>query len=179
MSRIGVKPIEIPSSVKVKLENSAIFVEGSKGKLNMNFSDRVSVEVKDNKIIVTRATDSKKDKTFHGLTRALIANMVKGVSEGFKKELEIIGVGFKAQLQGKNLNLSLGYSHPVNVEIPEGVKVQVPKPTQIVVEGIDKAQVGQVAANIRAAYPPEPYKGKGIRYVDEYVKRKAGKAAAK
>jgi large subunit ribosomal protein L6 len=178
MSRIGKKPVAIPSGVKVSVSDSVVIVEGPKGKLTRPFSYRITCEVKDNQVVVKRLGDSKSDRSLHGLYRALIANMIKGVVEGFTKELEIIGVGFKAQIQGNALNLQLSYSHPVNFPMPEGIKIETPKPTQIVVRGIDKEKVGEVATEIRAILPPEPYKGKGIRFVGEYVKKKVGKAQA-
>jgi large subunit ribosomal protein L6 len=153
-------------------------VEGPKGKLASKLSDRINLEIKDNFIYVKSVSDTKLDRTFHGLTRALIMNMVRGVSEGYSKELEIVGVGFRAQVQGNNLNMQLGFSHPVNFPIPEGIKIETPKQTLIVIRGIDKEKVGEIAAEIRAVYPPEPYKGKGIRYAREYIKKKVGKAQA-
>ncbi len=177
MSRIGKKPIAIPKDVKVEIKEGLVLVEGPKGKLTQNLSDRISAEIKDNQIFFKRAQDTKLDKSLHGLYRALVANMIKGVTEGYTKELEIIGVGFKAQVQGNILNMQLGFSHPVNFPIPEGIKIETPKQTQIVVRGIDKQKVGEVATEIRSIFPPEPYKGKGIRFVGEYVKKKVGKAA--
>ena len=178
MSRIGKKPIAIPSGVKVEVKEGVIFVEGSKGKLNRALSDRITVEMKEGQVFVNRVADSKMDRAFHGLYRALINNMIKGVNEGYVKELEIIGVGFKAAVQGNTLVLNLGFSHPVNFSIPEGIKIEAPKPTQLVLRSIDKEEIGRVATEIRSIYPPEPYKGKGIRFVGEYVKKKVGKAQA-
>ncbi|MCM8797739.1 MAG: 50S ribosomal protein L6 [Candidatus Omnitrophica bacterium] len=178
MSRIGKKPINIPDGVKVEVKDHAVYVEGPKGKLHQNFSERIKVEIKDNYVIVSRLNNTKVDRSLHGLYRALINNMIKGVTVGYKKELEIIGVGFKASVQGNLLNLQLSFSHPVNFLIPEGIKIETPKPTQLVISGIDKEKVGKVASEIRAIYPPEPYKGKGIRYLGEYVKKKVGKAQA-
>jgi large subunit ribosomal protein L6 len=178
MSRIGKNPIEIPKSVKASIETNKIVIEGPKGKLSMKIHHRLKAEIKDDKIIIVRQSDSKLDKSLHGLHRTLVANMIKGVTEGYQKELEIHGVGFRAQVQGKNLNLQLGFSHPINYEIPEDITVEMPKPTSIIVKGIDKAKVGEVAAEIRGFYKPEPYKGKGIRYKGEQVRRKAGKAIA-
>jgi large subunit ribosomal protein L6 len=175
MSRIGKKPIDIPGGVKAVVETDEVKIEGPKGKLNFNFHPRINVSLDANKIIVKRASDSKLDKSLHGLTRSLINNMVKGVTEGYKKELEIVGVGFKAAVQAKALVMNLGFTHPINYNIPEGITIQTPKPTNIVVSGIDKRLVGQTAAEIRDFYRPEPYKGKGIRYVGEHVRRKAGK----
>jgi large subunit ribosomal protein L6 len=178
MSRIGKKPVIIPSGAKVEVKDDIVYVEGPKGKLQLHFSDRIKVEIKDNSVIVTRSNDTKLDRSLHGLYRAMINNMVKGVTDGYKKELEIIGVGFKASVQGNALNLQLSFSHPVNFPIPEGIKIETPKPTQLVITGIDKEKVGKAASEIRAIYPPEPYKGKGIRYLGEYVKKKVGKAQA-
>ncbi|MBI4972532.1 MAG: 50S ribosomal protein L6 [Candidatus Omnitrophica bacterium] len=178
MSRIGKKPVTIPQAVKIEVKDGTVFVEGPKGKLYYSTRDRVKVEIKDNQLLVTRLGDSKLDKSLHGLTRALIINMIKGVTEGYVKELEIIGIGFKAKSEANNLNLQLGFSHPVNFAVPEGIKIETPKPNQIVVRGIDKEVVGRVSHEIRAVFPPEPYKGKGIRFVGEYVKKKIGKAQA-
>ena len=179
MSRIGKKPIAIPSGVKVEVKEGVIFVEGSKGKLNRALSDRITVEMKEGQVFVNRVADSKMDRAFHGLYRALINNMIKGVNEGYVKELEIIGVGFKAAVQGNTLVLNLGFSHPVNFSIPEGIKIEAPKPTQLVIKSIDKELIGKIATEIRAIYPPEPYKGKGIRYLGELVRRKQGKTVTK
>ena len=178
MSRIGNKIISVPKEVKIDIKDNLIGIEGPKGKLNLKFSNRISLENKDNTISVKRLGDAKTDRSLHGLYRALIVNMIKGVTEGYVKELEIIGVGFKAQVQGNILNMALGYSHPVNFPIPEGIKIETPKPTQIVIRGIDKALIGKVATEIRSKYPPEPYKGKGIRFLGEFVKKKVGKAQA-
>jgi large subunit ribosomal protein L6 len=178
MSRIGKKPVAIPKDVKVEIKDGLLCVEGPKGKLSRPFSERLKMEIKENWVFLTRIVDTKQDRCLHGLFRALIANMVKGVNEGYVKELDIIGVGFKAQIQGAKLNMALGFSHPVNFNIPEGIKIETPKPTQVIISGIDKEKVGEVAAEIRAVFPPEPYKGKGIRYKGEYVKKKVGKAQA-
>jgi len=178
MSRIGKKPIAIPQGVKAQVKDGVIFVEGPKGKLSRRLSERVSIELKDSQLFVKRAGDTKLDRSQHGLYRVLISNMIKGVTEGYSKQLEIIGVGFKAQIQGNNLNMNLGFSHPVNFPAPEGIKLETPKPTQIVVSGIDKEKVGETAMEIRMICPPEPYKGKGIRFAGEYVKKKIGKAQA-
>ena len=178
MSRIGKKIIPVPKGVKVEVKDNVILVEGSKGKLNLALSPRIALEITEGFVKVSRATDIKTDKSLHGLYRALVVNMIKGVTEGYVKELEIIGVGFKAAVQGNVLNMSLGFSHPVNISIPEGIKVEAPKPTQLVIRGIDKALVGKFSTEVRAIYPPEPYKGKGIRFVGEYVKKKVGKAQA-
>lgn len=178
MSRIGKKPVDLPSGVKAAVANNIITIEGTKGKLTYNIPPRFKVEVKDNKVNVSRPSEEKQDKSTHGLIRSLINNMVIGVSTGYQKELEITGVGFKAAVQGKVLSLQLSYTHPINFNIPEGITVETPKPTNIVIKGIDKTRVGEVAAKIRDFYRPEPYKGKGIRYNDEHVRRKAGKAVA-
>lgn len=178
MSRIGKKPVVIPKDVKVEAKDGLVYVEGPKGKLSRTLSAHINLEIKDEQVFVKRLGDTKQDRSLHGLYRALVANMIKGVSEGYVKAMEIIGVGFKAQIQGNNLNLALGFSHPVIFPIPEGIKIEIPKQTQIIVRGIDKEKVGEVAAEIRALYPPEPYKGKGIRFVGEYVKKKVGKAQA-
>lgn len=178
MSRIGKKAIAIPRDVKVEVKAEGVYIEGPKGSLSHSLSNRINLEINNGQILLKRITDTKSDRALHGLYRALISNMIKGVSEGYVKELEIIGVGFRAQIQGNNLNMQLGFSHPVNFPIPEGIKIETPKQTQIVVRGIDKQKVGKVASEIRAICPPEPYKGKGIRYVGEYVKKKIGKAQA-
>ncbi|MFH1644819.1 MAG: 50S ribosomal protein L6 [Candidatus Omnitrophota bacterium] len=178
MSRVGKKPIELPSGIKISVQPTNIQMESSKGKLSLSIPDGIKAEVKDNNLVVTRATDNKLHSMKHGLIRALLNNMVVGLSQGFTKELEIQGVGFKSELKGKKLVLNLGFSHPVEFNIPEGITIEVPKPTSIVIKGIDKQLVGEVAAEIRAFYKPEPYKGKGIRYVGEYVRKKAGKTVA-
>ena len=175
MSRIGKMPIVIPSKVKVEAKGQKFFIEGPKGKLDFELPSRTSATVSDGKIIVTRLGDDADAKALHGLSRAILNNMVRGVSDGFVKKLEIQGVGFKAAVQGKNLNLSLGYSHPLNYPIPAQIQVTVEENTKITIEGPSKQVVGQVAAEIRAYYPPEPYKGKGVRYSDEKVLRKEGK----
>ncbi|PIP21079.1 MAG: 50S ribosomal protein L6 [Candidatus Omnitrophica bacterium CG23_combo_of_CG06-09_8_20_14_all_40_11] len=178
MSRIGRKPVVIPKDVKIEVKEGKVCIEGPKGNLTRPLSGRIVVEIKDNQLFLKRVSDTKLDKSLHGLYRALIFNMIKGVTEGYVKELEIIGVGFRAQVQGNNLNMQLGFSHPVNFPIPEGIKIETPKQTRIVVRGIDKEKVGEIASEIRAIYPPEPYKGKGVRYAGEYVKKKVGKAQA-
>ena len=178
MSRIGKKPVAIPAGVKAAVNSSTITIEGPKGKLNYSFNPSFKVVVKDNTVTVTRPSDAKQDKATHGLIRSLVNNMIIGVTEGYKKDLEITGVGFKAAVQGKVLNLQLSYSHPINYNIPEGLTIETPKPTIISIKGIDKAKVGAAAAEIRDFYRPEPYKGKGIKYVGEHVRRKAGKAVA-
>jgi len=178
MSRIGKKIVVIPKDVKIEVKDGVIFVQGAKGKLSRKLSDRITIEIKDSQLSVNRVSDTKVDRSMHGLFRALIVNMIKGVTEGYTKELEIIGVGFKAAVVGNKLNMALGFSHPVNFTIPEGIKIETPKPTQLVIRGIDKELIGEVATEIRLVYPPEPYKGKGIRFVGEHVKKKIGKAQA-
>jgi large subunit ribosomal protein L6 len=175
MSRIGKQPIVIPPKVKVAVSGQKVSVEGPKGKLNMEVHRRTSLKVEGDKIVVSREGDDAEAKAMHGLSRALVNNMVKGVSEGFVKRLGIQGVGFKAAVQGKNVNLSLGYSHPLLYPIPDQIKVTVEENTKLTIEGPDKAMVGRVAAEIRSYYPPEPYKGKGVRYENEKVVRKEGK----
>ncbi|HLV90842.1 MAG: 50S ribosomal protein L6 [Acidimicrobiales bacterium] len=176
MSRIGKMPIAVPSGVDVTVEGATIKVKGSKGELSRTLSDRVSIDLADGTLTVNRVDDSREARALHGLTRALVFNMVTGVAEGYTKSLEIQGVGYRAAMKGSDLELQVGFSHPVVVEAPEGITFEVPEPTRINVSGIDKELVGQVAADIRKIRPPEPYKGKGIRYVGEYVRRKAGKA---
>jgi large subunit ribosomal protein L6 len=178
MSRIGRKLISIPKDVKVEVNNGVILIEGPKGKLSREISKGISAEAAAGSISVKRTVDTKTARALQGLNRALIANMVKGVTEGYVKELEIQGVGFRAALQGSTLTMQLGYSHPCVFTMPEGIKIEVPKQTQVIIRGIDKEIVGEIAAEIRAAYPPEPYKGKGVRYKGEYVKKKVGKAQA-
>jgi len=178
MSRIGKRPIQIPDKVKIKVESGKIFVEGPKGKLEWILPQAVEIKTDNAQLIVTRNGEDKLSYSAHGLARAYISNMIKGVSEGYIKNLELHGVGYRAQAQGKNLNLQLGFSHPVAYQIAEGITVKTPKQNQIVVEGIDKAKVGEAAAEIRDYLRPEPYKGKGIRYTGEYVRKKAGKAVA-
>ncbi|MEN0664788.1 50S ribosomal protein L6 [Caldifermentibacillus hisashii] len=175
MSRIGKKPIEVPAGVTVTLNGNRVTVKGPKGELSREFNKDITIIVEDNVVTVTRPSDSKEHRTVHGTTRAILANMVEGVSKGFEKSLELIGVGYRAQKQGNKLVLSVGYSHPVEITPENGLEIDVPSNTQIVVKGIDKEQVGALAANIRDVRPPEPYKGKGIRYVGEYVRRKEGK----
>ncbi len=178
MSRIGRAPIAIPAGVKIKIEGQNIHVEGAKGKLAIVVPETLVVkqDLTQLKVEIKDANDTTL-KAMHGLYRALINNMVQGVVAGFSKELEIVGVGYRAQLQGKQLSLSVGFSHPVIVDIPQGITVEVPKPTQVVIKGFDKQLVGQFAANLRRIAPPEPYKGKGIKYAGEIIRRKAGKAA--
>ena len=177
MSRIGRKPITVPDGVDVQLAPGHVSVKGPKGELAQDISADMKVEQEDGNVIVQRPTDRGEHRALHGLTRSLIANMVEGVTDGFEKRLEIQGVGYRAALRGRSLELSLGFSHPVAVEAPEGIEFEVPQPTEIVVRGIDKQLVGQIAADIRKRRPPEPYKGKGIRYEGEYVARKVGKRA--
>jgi large subunit ribosomal protein L6 len=177
MSRIGRKPIEIPQGVTVDVQPGAVMVNGPKGQLSQSVSSQMTVAEENGTVTVRRPTDRGEDRALHGLTRSLIANMVEGVTDGFSKQLEIQGVGYRARLQGNALELSVGYSHPVSITAPEGIEFEVPQPTQVVVRGIDKQLVGEIAARIRRVRPPEPYKGKGIRYVGEHVRRKAGKRA--
>lgn len=176
MSRVGKAPIELPKGVEVKVEGTTVTVKGPKGELSREIVREMKVEQSDGVLQVVRPSDQPRHRALHGLTRALIANMVKGVSEGFQKTLEIQGVGYRAQMEGKTLVLALGYSHPVNVAPPEGIEFEVDGTSKVVVKGINKQAVGQVAADVRKIRPPEPYKGKGIRYEGEYVRRKAGKA---
>jgi large subunit ribosomal protein L6 len=175
MSRIGKQPITIPAKVKVDVKGSRVFVEGPKGKLDMEIPRRTSVKVEGANVSVSRQGDDAEARAMHGLSRALLNNLVKGVSEGYVKKLEINGVGFKAAVQGKIVNLSLGYSHPINYDIPDQIKVTVEENTKITIEGPSKQVVGQVAAELRSYYPPEPYKGKGVKYSDERIERKEGK----
>lgn len=179
MSRIGRMPIDIPAGVTVNLDGHVITVKGPKGELTRTLHPNIKVTVNDNVITVERPNDEKENRALHGLTRALVANMVTGVSTGFKKELEIVGVGYRAQMKGKKLALTLGFSHPLELDPPEGVTVECPSATQIVVSGANNEHVGEFAAKIRGYRLPEPYKGKGIRYVGEHVRRKAGKAGTK
>ena len=178
MSRIGRLPVAVPSAVTVSVSGGKVEVKGPKGSLSETIPALVDIAVADGVVTLTRSNDSKPAKSRHGLMRALVQNMVTGVSEGYEKELTTVGVGYRAALQGKNLELQVGFSHPVSIECPDGVEFEVPEQTRIIVRGIDKELVGQVAADIRAVRPPEPYKGKGIRYAGEYVRRKAGKAGA-
>jgi large subunit ribosomal protein L6 len=176
MSRVGKMPIEVPASATVVLDGDTVRVKGPKGELEQRISDRVDVVQEGAQLLVTRKTDEAYDRSMHGLTRTLIYNMVRGVTEGFEKVLEIQGVGYRAALKGKSIELQLGYSNPRTVEPPEGIEFEVPVPTRIIVKGCDKQSVGQVAAEIRSLRKPDPYKGKGIRYRDEYIRRKVGKA---
>ena len=177
MSRIGRKPVTVPEAVSVEIGTGTIAVKGPKGELNQAFPQDMAVAQEDGSIVVSRPTDRGEHRALHGLTRSLIANMVEGVTDGFEKRLEIQGVGYRANLKGKNLELALGFSHPVSIAAPEGIEFEVPQPTEIIVRGIDKQLVGQTAADIRKRRPPEPYKGKGIRYKGEQVLRKVGKRA--
>ncbi len=177
MSRIGKKPIAIPAGVDVKINGSEVTVKGPKGELKNTFNADINIAIEGNEIIVTRPTDNKEHRSLHGLTRTLIANMVEGVTNGFTKELEVNGVGYRVQKQGKNLVMNLGYSHQVIMEEIPGITIEAPTPNKIVISGADKQMVGQFAAEVREKRPPEPYKGKGIKYVDEYIRRKEGKAA--
>tara|TARA_R110002167_G_scaffold82351_2_gene224703 strand:+ start:699 stop:1232 length:534 start_codon:yes stop_codon:yes gene_type:complete len=175
MSRIGSKPVEIPSGVTVKLENGHLSAKGQKGELSLDFVEEVSVEQDGDSIVVKPRDDSKRARSMWGMQRSLVQNIITGVSEGFVRELEITGVGYRAAVQGRALNLQLGFSHDVAFPIPDGIQIECERPTLIKVSGIDRQKVGQVAAEIRAYRPPEPYKGKGVRYSDEYVFRKEGK----
>ncbi len=176
MSRIGKLPVVIPSGVKISLDGNALTVTGPKGTLTQSLHQRMTIAVETEQIVVTSPAENKQDGALHGLTRALINNMVIGVTNGFQKDLEINGVGYRAEIKGKVLTLSLGYSHPINYELPEGISVEVEKQTKLSVKGIDKQLVGSAAAKIRSYRKPEPYKGKGIKYADERIMRKAGKA---
>jgi large subunit ribosomal protein L6 len=175
MSRIGKQPIAVPSGVEVTIEPELVKVKGPKGELSERVNRDIDVKQENGEILVARPTDRGDHRALHGLTRSLIANMVEGVTNGFEKRLEIQGVGYRAQLQGSKLVLALGYSHPVEMDAPDGIDFEVPQPTRVIVRGISKQAVGEVAANIRKARPPEPYKGKGIRYEGEHVARKVGK----
>ena len=177
MSRIGKKPIAIPAGVEVKVDGSKVTVKGPKGTLESTFNHEINIALEGNEIIVTRPTDDKNHRALHGLTRTLIHNMVEGVTNGYSKTLEVNGVGYRAQKQGKNLVMNLGYSHQVIVPEVPGITIDVPTPNQVVISGADKQQVGQFAAEVREKRPPEPYKGKGIKYADEHIRRKEGKAA--
>lgn len=177
MSRIGKKPITIPAGVEVKVNGNEVTVKGPKGELKNTFNADMAIAVEGNEITVTRPTDNKEHRALHGLTRTLIANMVEGVANGYSKTLEVNGVGYRVQKQGKNLVMNLGFSHQVIVEEVPGITIEVPSPNQIVISGADKQQVGQFAAEVREKRPPEPYKGKGIKYADEHIRRKEGKAA--
>ena len=175
MSRIGKAPVAIPGGVEVSISGGSIKVKGPKGELTQEISHEMTVKADDGVVTVERPTDRGPHRALHGLTRSLVANMVVGVTEGYEKRLDIQGVGYRATTKGKGLELAVGYSHPVSIDAPEGIEFEVPQPTEIIVRGIDKQKVGQIAANIRESRPPEPYKGKGIRYRDEHVARKVGK----
>ncbi|HEX8074022.1 MAG TPA: 50S ribosomal protein L6 [Thermoleophilaceae bacterium] len=177
MSRIGKQPIPVPATVDVFVEPELVRVKGPRGELEERVSRELTIEKSDDELVVKRPTDRGEHRALHGLTRSLIANMVQGVTEGFEKRLDIQGVGYRAQLRGRDIELAVGYSHPVSIKAPEGIEFEVPVPTQIVVRGSSKQVVGETAARIRKVRPPEPYKGKGIRYRDEYVARKVGKRA--
>ncbi len=175
MSRIGKQPVKIPAKVKVDIKGRECLVEGPKGKLKLTLPPRTNAKVEGDWVLVSRSGDTAESKAMHGLARSLVNNMVIGVTDGYMKKLEINGVGFKAAVQGNNVNLNLGYSHPINYAIPDQIKVTVEENTKVTIEGPDKMQVGKVAAEIRSFYPPEPYKGKGVKYADETVRRKEGK----
>ena len=177
MSRIGKKPIQIPEGVEIDVQPGAVKVKGPKGELSQDVNRDMKVAIDDGTLTVERPTDRGEHRALHGLTRSLIANMVEGVTDGFERRLEIQGVGYRAQLKGKALEMSLGFSHPVTIQAPEGIEFEVPVPTEVVVRGIDKQLVGETAARIRKSRPPEPYKGKGVRYAGEHVSRKVGKRA--
>jgi large subunit ribosomal protein L6 len=177
MSRIGNRPIEIPEGVEVDVAGGLVTVKGPKGELRQSVSRAMRIERSDGTLTVERPSERGEHRALHGLTRTLIANMVEGVTDGFEKRLEIQGVGYRARLQGKQLELALGYSHPVSITPPEGIEFEVPQPTEVIVRGIDKQLVGEIAARVRKQRPPEPYKGKGVRYAGEYVRRKVGKRA--
>ena len=176
MSRIGNKPIAIPEGVEVKVNGSEVTVKGPKGTLNDTFRSEINIAVEGNEVIVTRPSDAKEHRALHGLTRTLIANMIEGVSKGFAKELEVNGVGYRVAKQGKDLVMNLGYSHQVIMSETDGISIEVPNPNKIIISGPDKQKVGQFAAEVREKRPPEPYKGKGIKYAGEYIRRKEGKA---
>ncbi len=175
MSRIGLKPIEIPNGVTVTINDNAVTVKGPKGELSRNLHEEMVVEMKENEVIVSRPSDGKEHRSLHGTTRSLIANMILGVTDGFERRLELVGVGYRANKAGQKLVLNVGYSHPVEFEPEQNIEIDVPENTKIIIKGIDKERVGELAANIRAVRPPEPYKGKGIKYEGEYVRRKEGK----
>jgi len=178
MSRIGRKPVTLPAGVKAVVAETGVTIEGPKGKLQFKFHPRMKVSLKENTLSVERPTNIRTDRALHGLTRSLIQNMVHGVTEGYTKALEVEGVGYRAQVTGRKLALNLGFSHPIEYPIPEGIEIKCPKPTQVVVSGLDRQKVGQAAADIRHFHEPEPYKGKGIRYVGEVIRRKQGKTMA-
>ncbi|MBT2639931.1 MULTISPECIES: 50S ribosomal protein L6 [unclassified Bacillus (in: firmicutes)] len=175
MSRVGKKPIEIPAGVTVTLDNDHVTVKGPKGELSRTFHSDIEIKIEENVINISRPTDNKEHRALHGTTRAVLSNMVEGVSKGFERGLELVGVGYRASKQGNKLVLNVGYSHPVEIEAEKGLEIEVPSNTKVIVKGTDKERVGALAANIRDVRPPEPYKGKGIRYEGEYVRRKEGK----
>ncbi len=185
MSRIGKKPVDLPERVKMSINNGEVVVEGPKGKLSQEIPDGIDVTLVDSQIVITRSSDHRRMRALHGLTRALVANMVTGVTDGFSKTLRIAGLGYKAEVQGSKLTLQLNHSHPIEYEVPDGIDITIERPESVqnqpeiplIVSGIDRQQVGQVAANIRDFQKPEPYKGKGIKYLGEHIRRKAGKAA--
>src|ERR1700750_2254732 len=177
MSRIGKRPIEVPAGVKVSIDPGRVMVSGPMGELSQQVPLRMLIEREDDQLVVTRPTERGEDRALHGLTRTLVANMVEGVTKGFEKKLQIQGVGYRAALRGTALELNVGYSHPVVIDAPKGITFEVPTPTEVTVKGIDKQQVGEIAAQVRKVRRPEPYKGKGIRYEGEYVRRKVGKRA--
>jgi len=179
MSRIGKHPVVLPKGVTARVEGNTVYVKGPKGELERTLHDDMKLTLADNQLVIERPSDEANHKALHGLSRTLVANMVEGVTKGFKKELELIGVGYKADQRPYGLQLALGFSHPVKYEAPKGIKLSAPQPTTIVIEGANKEIVGQVAAEIRSIRPPEPYKGKGIKYVGEQIRRKAGKAGGK
>jgi large subunit ribosomal protein L6 len=179
MSRIGLKPITIPAGVDVNINGNTVTVKGPNGTLSMDAHPNITISVEGSEIIVSRPNDEKENRSLHGLTRSLVANMVTGVTEGFKKTLEVNGVGYRVQLQGNTLVMNLGFSHQVTMEAPEGIKVECPSANAIIISGADKQKVGQFAAQVREKRPPEPYKGKGIKYSDEHIRRKEGKAGKK
>jgi large subunit ribosomal protein L6 len=177
MSRVGKLPVTVPDGVEVRVDGSTVAVKGPRGELEQRFDPDMQIELSDGELVVRRPTDQARHRALHGLTRSLIANMVQGVTEGFRRSLEIQGVGYRAEKRGRNLVLNVGFSHPALFDVPEGIEIELESPTLIHVDGADKQTVGEVAAEIRQVRPPEPYKGKGIRYVGEQVRRKAGKAA--
>lgn len=178
MSRVGKKPINISSGVKVQRTAQQVSVKGPKGELSAQVHEDIGFEIKDNQVFITRSSDAKEIRSLHGLWRALMQNMITGVTEGYSRKLELVGVGYKAEMKGKKVQLALGYSHPILFGPPDTIKIETPTPTSILVSGIDKQLVGQVAAKLRSFRPPEPYKGKGVKYEGEHIRRKAGKAAA-
>ncbi|AEF93131.1 ribosomal protein L6 [Desulfotomaculum nigrificans CO-1-SRB] len=179
MSRIGKKPIPVPQGVDVKINGNTVMVKGPKGQMEKEFHRDMIIKLEDGKLVVERPTDNKLHRSLHGLTRTLLNNMVEGVTKGFQRNLELVGVGYRAAKQGNKLVLTVGYSHPVEMEPPAGIEIEVPAPNKISIKGYDKQAVGQFAANVRAVREPEPYKGKGIKYEDEFIRRKAGKAGGK